>query len=85
MPLPSKVILRQGLMLNQIRESSFSKQGQTTTTGVFEGQPQNGVIGRRNYTVPRSNAEKIKPPIDVVFSRRNNSTYLDSLKASGRL
>lgn len=83
--MPSQVILRQGLMLNQIRQSSLSKQGQTTTNGVFEGQPQNGVIGQRDYTVPRSSAERIKPPIDVVFNRRRNDTYLDFLKASGKI
>lgn len=82
--MPSQVILRQGLMLNQVRQSTLSKQGQTTTNGVFEAQPQNGVIGQRGYTVPRSNAERVRPPIDVVFNRRRNDTYLDYLKALGR-
>ncbi len=71
-------------LLGQIKNSQLSKQGRTTTTGVFEGTPQNVAIVQRGYSVP--NASIVLPPnqlpIDYVSNLRNTATYLDYLKSA---
>jgi hypothetical protein len=71
-------------LLGQIKNSQLSKQGRTTTTGVFEGTPQNVAIVQRGYSVPDSSI--VLPPnqlpIDYVSNLRNTTTYLDYLKSA---
>jgi len=71
-------------LLGQIKKSQLSKQGRTTTTGVFEGTPQNVAIVQRGYSVP--DASIVVPPsqlpIDYVSNLRNTTTYLDYLKSA---
>ena len=73
-------------LIEQIKKSQLSKQGRTTTTGVFEGTPENVVSVERGYTVP--NASIVIPasqlPIDFVSNLRNTATYLDYLKSAKR-
>ena len=73
-------------LLGQIKNSQLSKQGRTTTTGVFEGTPQNVAIVQRGYSVPDA-AIVIAPsqlPIDYVSNLRNTQTYLEYLKSVKR-
>ncbi len=73
-------------LLGQIKNSQFGKQGRTTTTGVFEGTPQNVAIVQRGYSVPEASAV-IAPnilPIDYVSNLRNTQTYLEYLKSAKR-
>lgn len=73
-------------LLGQIKKSQYSKQGRTTTTGVFEGTPQNVAIVQRGYITP--NASIALPPsqlpIDYVSNLRNTQTYLQYLKSVKR-
>jgi len=69
-------------ILNQIRKSTLSKQGQTSISGVFESQPANEINKQRGFTTPSSNPLPVPKPIDVVFTPSNQMTYLDSLKIS---
>jgi hypothetical protein len=73
-------------LLGQIKNSQLSKQGRTTTTGVFEGTPQNVAIVQRGYSVPDA-AIVIAPsqlPIDYVSNLRDTKTYLEYLKSAKR-
>ena len=73
-------------LLDQIKISQLSKQGKTTTTGVFEGTPENVTIVERGYSVP--NASIALPPtqlpIDYVSNLRDTMTYLEYLKSGKR-
>ena len=60
-------------VLTQIKGSKLSKQGLTTTTGVFEAKPEN--------TVPN---QQVPNPIDTV-TNQTNITYLDTLRAAKKL
>jgi len=73
-------------ILSQVQESKLSKQGKTTTTGIFEGQPQNVVIANRSYKVPTS-VEKVQAPIDVSFNNKlfESDTYLQYLERSKKI
>ena len=73
-------------VLEQIKNSQFSKQGKTTTNGVFEGTPQNVAIVQRGYSVPEASAviAPIQLPIDYVSNLRNTKTYLEYLKSVKR-
>lgn len=73
-------------LLSQIKKSQLSKQGRTTTTGVFEGTPENVAVVERGYSVPNASIA-IAPnqlPIDYVSNLRNTTTYLDYLKSVKR-
>jgi len=73
-------------LLGQIKNSQYSKQGRTTTTGVFEGTPQNVAIVQRGYSTPNA-ALVIAPsqlPIDYVSNLRNTQTYIQYLKSVKR-
>lgn len=71
-------------IINQINNSNLSKKGKKTTTGVFEGTPQNVALVRRGATYPTVTA--VVPaninPIDVTFNAVDQSTYLDFLRSS---
>ena len=73
-------------VLNQIKNSQLSKQGRTSTTGQFEGTPQNVTTGLRGSSVPL--ASSVIPvsqnPIDVTYGAKPQPTYLDYLKASNK-
>lgn len=73
-------------LIEQIKNSQYSKQGRTTTTGVFEGTPENVVLVQRGYSAPNA-AIIIAPnqlPIDYVSNLRNTKTYLEYLKSVKR-
>jgi hypothetical protein len=73
-------------LIQQVKKSQLSKQGRTTTTGIFEGTPENVVIVQRGYSVPNASIA-IPPnqlPIDYVSNLRNTETYLDYLKSVKR-
>ena len=71
-------------LINQIKNSNLSKQGNKTTTGVFEGTPQNVTLVRRGETVPT--VSSVIPanvnPIDATFNAVNQRTYLEFLRSS---
>jgi hypothetical protein len=73
-------------VLNQIKDSQFSKQGRTSTTGQFEGTPQNVTTVLRGSSVPL--ASSVIPvsqnPIDATYGAKPQPTYLDYLKASNK-
>jgi hypothetical protein len=73
-------------LLDQIKKSQLSKQGRTTTTGIFEGTPENVAVVQRGYSVP--DASIVVPPsqlpIDYVSNLRDTATYLDYLKSAKR-
>jgi hypothetical protein len=73
-------------VLNQIKDSQLSKQGRTSTTGQFEGTPQNVTTVLRGSSVPL--ASSVIPvsqnPIDVTYGAKPQPTYLDFLKASNK-
>jgi nucleoid-associated protein YgaU len=73
-------------VLGQIKDSQFSKQGRTTTSGVFEGTPQNVAIVQRGYSTPNASLviAPIQLPIDYVSNLRNTKTYLEYLKSVKR-
>ncbi len=73
-------------LLGQIKNSQYSKQGRTSTTGVFEGTPQNVAIVQRGYSTPNA-AIAVPPsqlPIDYVSNLRNTQTYIQYLKSVKR-
>lgn len=71
-------------VINQLTKSNLSKQGKKTTTGVFEGTPQNVAVVRRGVSYPT--VTSVVPanvnPIDASFNAVNQSTYLDFLRSS---
>jgi hypothetical protein len=73
-------------LLSQIKNSQLSKQGRTSTTGQFEGTPQNVTTVLRGSSVPL--ASSVLPvsqnPIDVTYGAKPQPTYLDYLKASNK-
>ena len=73
-------------LLSQIKNSQLSKQGRTSTTGQFEGTPQNVTTVLRGSSVPL--ASSVVPvsqnPIDVTYGAKPQPTYLDYLKASNK-
>ena len=73
-------------ILSQIKKSQLSKQGRTSTTGQFEGTPQNVTTVLRGSSVPL--ASSVIPvsqnPIDVTYGAKPQPTYLDYLKASNK-
>jgi hypothetical protein len=74
-------------LIEQIKKSQLSKQGRTSTTGIFEGTPENVIITQRGYSVPL--ADSIIPvsqaPIDVVYGAKPQPTYLDYLKTVNKV
>lgn len=70
------------LIRKQIQKSQLSKQGRTSTTGIFEGTPQNVTTVLRGFSVPL--ASSVIPvsqnPIDVTYGAKPQPTYLDYLK-----
>jgi hypothetical protein len=73
-------------LLNQIKKSQLSKQGQTNPTGIFEGTPQNVVAVLRGSSVPLTDSviPPIQAPIDVTYGAKPQPTYLDYLKAANK-
>lgn len=78
----------QTMILNQILDSKLSKQGKTTVSGVFEGQPQNALIGARGFTTP-TGEQRVDAPIDATIAFNNQqtqaATYLEHLQREGRI
>ena len=73
-------------VLNQIKDSQLSKQGRTSTTGQFEGTPQNVTTVLRGSSVPLASSliPVSQNPIDVTYGAKPQPTYLDYLKASNK-
>lgn len=75
-------------VLEQVQQSILSKQGKTTTTGVFEGTPQNTLAGPRKFTTPTGNS-RVDAPIDAAVAFNNEATqaptYLEHLKREKRI
>lgn len=73
-------------ILNQIKKSQLSKQGQTNPTGIFEGTPQNVAAVLRGSSVPLADSiiPPIQAPIDVTYGAKPQPTYLDYLKAANK-
>lgn len=72
-------------ILNQIRKSTLSKHGQTSTTGIFESQPENEINNQRGFTTPSTNPVQVPRPIDLLYKDSNTMTYLDSLKIAKQI
>lgn len=74
-------------LIEQIKKSQLSKHGLTSTTGIFEGTPENVIIAQRGYSVPL--ADSVIPvsqaPIDVVYGAKPQPTYLDYLKTVNKV
>lgn len=85
MPNPSRAVTTAHTVVDQVFDSNLSKKGQTTTTGVFEGQPVNQVNRDRGFTVPTSDPERVSPPLDIFFRDDRRVTYLDTLRAAKRI
>ena len=70
----------------QIQKSQLSKQGRTSTTGIFEGTPQNVATVLRGSSVPL--ASSVIPvsqvPLDVTYNSKPQPTYLDYLKSANK-
>ena len=74
-------------VLEQVRDSRLSKNGQTSITGVFEGKPENVAAVIRGYSVPRSSTPGVfnTKPLDVVINHPPQPTYLDYLKVTNQI
>ena len=74
-------------VVNKIKDSQLSKQGQTNPSGIFEGTPANVAAVVRGGSVPRASAvvPVAQNPIDVTFNSRPQPTYLDYLKSVNKL
>ena len=71
-------------VLNQVKGSQFSKKGRTSTTGIFEGTPQNAALVERGVRAPRVSPSipSIQNPTDITSNSLIQPTYLDFLKSS---
>ena len=71
-------------ILDQIKTSKLSKQGLTSTTGVFEGTPDNVALVERGVQVPITSRAipPIQSPIDISTNSVAQPTYLDFLRSS---
>ena len=80
--MPNRAVPEQNLIANQITDSLYSKQGQTTTTGIFESRPENDINKERGFTTPSRDPERIRPPRDIFFKPTKTVTYLDTIEAA---
>ena len=73
-------------ILDQITKSQLSKQGQTNSTGIFEGTPSNvAVVTNSSHPVVSSVIKPLVNPIDTIFQTvPPQQTYLDYLQASNK-
>jgi hypothetical protein len=71
----------------QIQKSQLSKKGLTSTTGIFEGTPQNVAVALRGSSVPLASSviSVSQNPIDVTYSGKPQPTYLDYLKTVNKV
>lgn len=71
-------------ILDQIKASKLSKQGQTNPTGIFESTPDNVALVERGVQVPvTSRATPLSQnPIDISTNSVAQPTYLDFLRSS---
>jgi hypothetical protein len=74
-------------ILDQIKKSQLSKQGQTNPSGKFEGTPENVTTVVRGSSVPLADSviPVIQAPIDVTYGAKPQPTYLDFLKSSNKI
>jgi hypothetical protein len=80
--MSKEAVIPTDLILNQIRRSNLSKQGSTSTTGVFESKPENEINKERGFTTPSKNPDRVSPPPDVFFRNPNTVTYLDTIQTA---
>lgn len=75
-------------ILSQIPDSKLSKQGKTTTTGIFEAVPENALVSARGFVTP-TGVQRVDAPIDAVYAYNNKQTqaptYLEHLKREKRI
>lgn len=71
----------------QVQKSQLSKQGRTSTTGIFEGTPQNVAVALRGSSVPLASSviSVSQNPIDVTYGAKPQPTYLDYLKTVNKV
>lgn len=74
-------------ILDQIEKSQLSKHGLTSTTGIFEGTPENVAITQRGSSKPLADSviSVSQAPIDVVYGAKPQPTYLDYLKTVNKV
>lgn len=74
-------------LIDQVKKSQLSKQGKTSTTGIFEGVPANVAAVTRTRTYPTSTYRTpVAPsPIDATFDAKPQLTYLDYMRAVNKL
>ena len=75
-------------IISQILQSTLSKHGKTSLTGIFEGQPQNTLVGARNFETP-TGVQSVDAPIDASIAFNNKQTeaktYLEHLQKEKRI
>lgn len=71
-----------GTVLSQVQTSKLSKQGKTTTTGIFEGQPDNTAVST-GTTRPVSSSQQ--NPINVATDQPKALTYLEYMRNEKRI
>lgn len=81
--MPKKAVIpTRNEIFNQVVRSKLGKQGQTTTTGIFESRPENDINKERGFTTPSSDPERVSPPRDIFFRPTKTVTYLDTIQAA---
>ena len=78
----------QTMLIDQIISSKLSKQGKTTLSGVFEGQPENALTVNRGYNTPTGNMQFDQPLGNAIAFKNTQAvanTYLEHLKNEKRI
>jgi hypothetical protein len=75
-------------LISQVVESRLSKQGKTTTTGIFEGQPENALVSARGFVTP-TGVQRVDAPIDAAYAFNTKqtlaNTYLEHLQREKKI
>ena len=74
-------------IIDQVKKSQLSKQGQTNPSGIFEGTPANFAAVVRGQSTPLGDSviPASQAPIDVTYGAKPQPTYLDYLKSSNKI
>jgi hypothetical protein len=74
-------------IIDQVKKSQLSKQGQTNPSGIFEGTPENVAAVVRGQSTPLGDSviPASQAPIDVTYGAKPQPTYLDYLKSSNKI
>ena len=71
-----------GTVLSQVQASKLSKQGKTTTSGVFEGQPDNTAVST-GTTRPVNSTQQAS--INVASNQPQALTYVEYMRNEKRI